>query len=156
MVNISSNFMDEKTPTDFTEYAQLRVALTPDEKGYTGRECPSCERYFKVKFDTGLPTTFQMCPYCGHKDDGNKFFTQDQIKYIHGVAANEVISPQVEKLKENMKSLKHFKPNNIPCRFDIPKYKEEILETDVICDNCGLNFSIYGVFSLPGSVLLFL
>ena len=30
------------------------VSIPADERGYTGRECPSCESYFKVRFGTGL------------------------------------------------------------------------------------------------------
>jgi Zn finger protein HypA/HybF involved in hydrogenase expression len=29
----------------------------------------------------------------------------------------------------------------------IKHYQEKILETNIACDNCGLVFSIYGVFS---------
>lgn len=59
------------------EYEEMQIGLTPDENGHMGRECPSYEKYFKVKFGTGLPITYQMCPYCGYKDDSDNFFTQD-------------------------------------------------------------------------------
>jgi hypothetical protein len=139
--------MDEKTQTDLPEYIKMQIGFTPDENGLMGRECPSCGKYFKVKFGTGLPITYQMCPYCGYKDDGNKFYTNDQRKYIGDVVANEIFAPALENFfKSQEKKLKHFKASNKPIKFDIPPYKEKKLQTDVICDNCGLNFSIYGVF----------
>jgi len=126
------------------EYEEMQIGLTPDENGRMGRECSSYEKYFKVKFGTGLPITYQMCPYCGYKDDSDNFFTQDQIEYAGDILANEFIAPALE---DFIKSLEHFKLNNTPIEFDIKQYQEKILETNVICDNCGLDFSIYGVFS---------
>ena len=140
--------MDDEKQTDFPEYVKMRIGFTPDENGLMGRECPSCGEYFKVKFGTGLPITYHMCPYCGHKDDVSKFITKDQRKYMEGVIANEVIAPALENFFESLqKELKNFKKSNTPIAFDIKHYKEKNLETNVICDNCGLNFSIYGVFS---------
>lgn len=137
--------MDEEIPS---EVPKVSIAFTPDENGKMGRECPSCGKYFKVKFGTGLPITYQMCPYCGHKDNSNNFYTQDQIKYIHGVLANEVLAPAVENFRKSLKNkLKNFEPSNTPIKFDTNLYTEKKLETNIICDNCGLDFSIYGVFS---------
>lgn len=139
--------MDEEIPTDFKEYKQMRVYLTPDEKGYVGRECPSCGKYFKIIFDTNLSITELICPYCRYKDDLKKFITKDQVDYITTYGANEVLTKAVEDLMKSLHSLKNFKPSNTPIKFDITHYKENDLETEVTCDNCGLNFSIYGVFS---------
>jgi len=140
--------MNDDIPTDPPEYIKVPIGFTPDENGKRGRECPICGEYFKVKFGTGLPITYQMCPYCGHKEDSNKFFTQDQIKYMHSIAANEVLAPALENFRKSLKdNLKNFEPSNTPIKFDIKLYEEKRLETDVICDNCGLEFSIYGVFS---------
>lgn len=44
---------------------KIGVILPPDDKGFTGRECPQCKRYFKVKFGTGLHGSTCCCPYCG-------------------------------------------------------------------------------------------
>jgi Zn finger protein HypA/HybF involved in hydrogenase expression len=140
-------YLDEEIQTDPSEYIKMQISFTPDEKGRMGRVCPSCEQYFKVKFGTGLPIAYQMCPYCGCKDESSKFFTQDQIKYAHGIIANEIIVPELEKLKKSLKSFKHFKLNITPTKFEVKQYQEKTLETDVICNNCGLDFSIYGVFS---------
>ncbi|MGB9927623.1 MAG: hypothetical protein ACPK85_04390 [Methanosarcina sp.] len=140
--------MDKERQTDNSQYITMPIGFTPDESGKIGRECPECEKYFKVKFGTGLPITYQICPYCGYKEDSNNFFTQDQIKYMHSVIANEVLAPKMENFRKSLKrKLKNFKPSNIPIKFDIKLYQEKQLETDVICDSCGLDFSIYGVFS---------
>ena len=48
--------------------SRVSVTLEPDEKGVTGRECPSCEQYFKIQFGTGLKGDGLPChcPYCGY------------------------------------------------------------------------------------------
>ena len=35
---------------------ELVVKIEPDSDGYTGRECPACKKYFKVKGGTKSPT----------------------------------------------------------------------------------------------------
>ena len=46
---------------------EISVKIEADADGYTGRECPICEKYFKIKFGTGLPGDPDChCPYCNH------------------------------------------------------------------------------------------
>ena len=45
----------------------MKIVFPTDEDGIRGRECPNCGNYFKVKVITKVPTTDNMCPYCGHK-----------------------------------------------------------------------------------------
>ncbi len=72
----------------------IRVSLTTDEKGFTGRECPNpdCLGYFKIQFGTGLKVENLSChcPYCGQVGNQNTFFTQDQIEHLKSVALNRV------------------------------------------------------------------
>lgn len=132
---------------------EIQISFPTDGNGYTGRECPSCEQYFKVKFGTGLPISYHICPYCGHTDDGNQFFTKDQVKYVQSVIGKKMVEPLINNLRKSFKRLEtnnsfiQFKVKTSPNRFTIKHYQEEILETDIVCDNCGLDFSIYGVFS---------
>jgi len=132
---------------------KIQISIPTDENGYTGRECPLCEQYFKVKFGTGLPISYQICPYCGHKDESTHFFTTNQVEYLKSSIAKNFIEPILDDVKKNIKKLEsknsfiQIKVKTSPHKFTIEKYQEEILETDIICDNCGLDFSIYGVFS---------
>lgn len=132
---------------------KIQVPLPTDENGYIGRECPSCEQYFKVKPGTGLPITYYICPYCGHKDEDNKFYTKSQIEYIQSYITKKIFEPLINDLNKSLKHLEtknsfiQIKVKTSPHRFTIKHYQEKMLETDIICDNCGLDFSIYGVFS---------
>lgn len=140
---------------------EIKVSLTVDEFGFLGRECPKCEEYFKVKPGTGLETKTCFCPYCEYEGTSNQFFTQDQLNYAESIAINEVLdqtlNPALRKLDKSLKKLDQsskrgmiqFKTSmkGIPLKFEINEYNERDLETEIKCDNCNLEFAIYGVYS---------
>ncbi len=134
--------MDEKT---------ISVPMSTDEQGFFGRECPSCKQYFKLKPVTDFTSTQGICPYCGHTVELQDFITQDQSDYLTSIAANKFLLPMLRDFANSLETFSNdvvqFTANtNIP-EFPIQGYQEKVLETDVTCDNCGLVFSIYGVFS---------
>jgi hypothetical protein len=137
---------------------QVSVTIPPDENGYIGRECPqpACEGYFKVKLGTGLPgVETRHCPYCGHTDSSGKFFTKAQVEYAKSVVLGQV----VDAIRRDLKRLEFdHKPQGafgiglsmkvkdgppVPIRY----YREESLETEVKCDSCALEYSVFGVFA---------
>lgn len=140
---------------------RIKVKLPPDEHGFTGRECPQCHRYFKVKFGTGLPTTTCHCPYCGYTGVHHRFDTKDQIEYAKSVAVREameqLIEPELRKLEQSFKELERatregfiqikVETRRSPTIFPLNYYQEKRVETHVACDNCGLEFAVYGVFA---------
>lgn len=136
-------------------YKQIPVKFPTDEHGLTGRECPSCKGYFKVKLGTGLPTAECICPYCGEKKNHDQFFTQAQIEYAKSVAVREVLGPEMRKLERSIKDLERstrggfiqIKVRTSGFNFPLKYYREKELETQLTCDNCGLEFAIYGVFA---------
>jgi hypothetical protein len=71
---------------------QFSIPIPRDENGYLGRECPECERYFKITPGTGLTGDDLpcQCPYCGHSAPQDQFFTKAQIEYAKSVAINKV------------------------------------------------------------------
>jgi len=136
---------------------EIRVSLPTDIEGFIGRECPhpQCQQYFKVKAGTGLPTNECICPYCGYKGDHREFFTRDQIEYAKSVALKEFLGPELRKLERSFKQLERstrggFIEIKVTMRrrpFRLKFYQERELETHVVCDSCGLEFAIYGVFA---------
>ncbi len=137
---------------------QIQVNIPLDEDGMIGRECLECEGYFKLKPGTGLSTTYCHCPYCDYEGEGDTFWTKEQIEYALSIAVNEFINntvkPSLEKMfkdleRKTKRSLIQFqyKSSNKTDFFPIQYYSEKELETNVKCDNCGLEFSIYGVFA---------
>ena len=137
----------------------ISIAIPPDENRFTGRECPQrdCEGYFKIELGTGLKGHGLPChcPYCGHVAGHDHFWTKEQIEYARSVATRRItdaIRKDLKKLEFEHKPTGPFgiglslklKPGRQP---RIHYYRERQLETEVICSNCTLRYSVYGVFA---------
>ncbi len=135
------------------------IPIAPDEHGFTGRECPQsdCEGYFKIEFGTGLKGESLPChcPYCGHTAGHDHFWTKEQIEYAKSVAIRKItdaLHKDLKKMEFDHKpkgafgigiSLKVKPGRPMPIHY----YREKQLETEVVCSNCTLHYSVYGVFA---------
>jgi hypothetical protein len=133
-----------------------------DENELTGRQCPSCQRYFKLKFGTGLPVATTHCPYCEIEGDGSEYLTPEQREYALTVALPEisrrVIGPMMRDFGKTLQRTAREASRNSLIKFDIKldyrekhipiaHYRERDIETNVTCDHCALEFAVYGVFA---------
>ncbi|MEX0754976.1 MAG: hypothetical protein WD556_07655 [Actinomycetota bacterium] len=140
----------------------IQIGLPTDEKGLTGRQCPSCQRYFKLKFGTGLPVEITHCPYCGREADSSEYLTPEQLEYVRTATIPEinrsVIGPMMRDFGASLQRSARQASRNSPVGFEIKldyrenhvpiaHYRERELETSVTCDNCSLEFAVYGVFA---------
>ena len=131
----------------------MTITLTPDEDGFIGRECPSCERYFKVRPGTGLTEqTFTYCPYCENKDDANAFATKEQVAFAQSLAMRALTGQLNQSLARLNKTigggLVQMKITTQPAdEPPVAAYQEARLETPVTCSNCSLEYKVYGVFA---------
>jgi len=137
----------------------IKISMPTDEDGLVGRECPNpdCLGYFKIKLGTGLKgeNISCHCPYCGHTAGQDHFWTQDQLAYARSIMVNEVSKAlkadtqdwdrQLRQSTRNsfIKLSMEFKGHSHPIRY----YREKQLETLVTCDDCTLEYAIYGVFA---------
>lgn len=144
-----------------TRNKKYKIDLPLDKKGFLGRECPECHKYFKVRLGTGLDTSLCNCPYCSYTANYEEFITKDQLEYVKTVAikklVKDVVEPQLKKMERELKRIERkmrrnpiqieiktqYKSRKIPVSY----YQEKELETNVKCDNCGLEFAIFGVFA---------
>ena len=137
----------------------VSISIPVDENRFTGRECPQpdCEGYFKIEFGTGLKGEGLPChcSYCGHAAGHDQFWTKEQIKYVRSVALEKVRSAlhkDLKRLEFDHKPKGAFgigvsmklKPGR-PTR--VHHYREKKLETEMVCTNCTLRYSVYGVFA---------
>lgn len=138
---------------------RISIPIQADENGFTGRECPqaNCKGYFKIEFGTGLKGHGLPChcPYCGHTAGHDYFGTKEQIDYAKSVAIRSItdaVHKDLKKLEFDHKpkgafgiglSMKVRRSQPPPIRY----YREKQLETEVICINCTLRYSVYGVFA---------
>jgi|JRYJ01.1.fsa_nt_gb ribosomal protein L44E len=131
---------------------RISVPIRPDLDGYTGRECPTCERYFKIKGGTGIPgLTVTHCPYCNHVGPHTEFWTKQQIAFARSVAMNKVSSQLLSSMKklERRPDPRALMSIGITVRGSptpIRHYTEKELEERVTCSSCSLEYTIYGSF----------
>lgn len=131
---------------------EISVKVEPDADGYTGRECPACEKYFKIKFGTGLPGEPDChCPYCNHTGPQKEFWTKQQIAYAKSVAMRQLSGQFLAELKKlERRPDPHalisigFIVKGSPT--PIAYYREEELEERVTCTACTMEYTIYGAF----------
>ena len=137
----------------------ISILIPADENCFTGRECPQpdCEGYFKIELGTGLKGKGLPChcPYCGHAAGHDQFWTKEQIEYATSIAMRKItnaIHKDLKKLEFDHKPEGAFgigismkvKPGRQP---PIHYYREKPLETEVVCTNCTLRYSVYSVFA---------
>lgn len=133
----------------------ITVTLPTDKSGYLGRECPQCEKYYKVMPGTGIKGPAPcLCPYCGHSGAADTFYTPEQIEFAKSVAFRVVSDQFTQMLKSFEGPLgpqdgfitmsMQVTPGTPP---PIQYYQERDLETDVTCKQCTLKYTIYGVFA---------
>jgi hypothetical protein len=135
----------------------IRVSVPTDEHGMVGRQCPSpeCGQYFKLKPGTGLPIEDCGCPYCEARADASEFRTPDQLEYAKSVVVKQVVEPVLQDFKRNIEALNRpSRDSLIDIRFSVKtpsfrihSYRESDVETLASCDNCGLEFAVFGVFA---------
>lgn len=131
---------------------EFSVTIKPDADGYTGRECPTCERYFKIKFGTGLPgATKCHCPYCNHVGPQTEFWTKQQIEYAKSVAVNKISGQLLSQMKQmerrpDPRALFSIGITVKGSPTPIAYYSEKQLEEQVTCSSCTLEYTIYGAF----------
>lgn len=131
---------------------EVSVSIETDADGYLGRECPECEKYFKIKPGTGVPgLTESRCPYCNHLGSQDTFWTKEQVAYAKSVAMREFSSLFLGELKklECRPKKNAFMSIGITVKGEptpITFYSERELEERVTCAACTLQYAIYGAF----------
>ena len=130
------------------------MPLPRDGDGFLQRQCPGaeCEKVFKVKPGTGLtgPDLECVCPYCGQRGAADTFHTKNQVEHVQSVV-HRVLSDHLygEFKKMEFKtsgplsfSLKVTRSGHVP----IHPMADVELETKMTCEQCTLEYVIYGVF----------
>lgn len=141
-----------------SRFSQISIPIPTDETGMVGRECPvpECEGYFKLQPGTGLKGEDLdcVCPYCGHAAKPDQFWTKEQIEFARSYAhraISDMVARQFKRMEFNQPargafgigfSLKFKQGPKPPLR----QYREKALETEVVCDQCTLRYSVFGVF----------
>ena len=97
---------------------------------FTGIECSECKGYFRIQRRSGGTGRSPRChcPYCGHKPSPIRSWPRGLI--------NRTSTPLTE---------------HPPEESDILDAAVQEFETEIVCDKCGFEFAVYGVFkACPG------
>lgn len=115
--------------------------VVSDREGMFGRQCPSCNAYFRSSY----LTNHTYCPYCNHSDKGVKFLTKNQLQFIgsfcrafveaHNKGENTTIDLDAlaDKLPENRAGW---------------VYSEERQQSNYKCQKCRCVYDILGEYAI--------
>lgn len=171
-----------KTPEGHDEFS---IPIRPDEDGMIGRECHNEEcqpRYFKIfvsekkeekseeketeiEKKDDISQSDIICPYCGHKDNMQRFHTKEQFEWIKSMFERDVVRSIQDTFKRALRPTRQrtgsfisieVKPGRLP---SIRHYVEERLKREVECNKCGQKYAVYGIaFHCPfcggGNILI--
>ncbi|MFZ1321134.1 MAG: hypothetical protein WAT71_06215 [Ignavibacteria bacterium] len=127
----------------------------PTDKGFWGRECEICNKYFKI--DSNKIKSDLYCPYCGEHQQNDNLWTTEQRKVVNKTAhqiGKRIIEDEIEKMFKNVsRSNKNitYKPGT---RTQISKpitHLEKEVDTEIECSSCKMVFQVFGIFGFcPG------
>lgn len=139
----------------------IPVTFSADGKGYFDRECPNenCLFTFKIRMDDWKEKMSKgevHCPMCGHIDTSDKWWTQQQLGAVHGVAANWAMTYIQEELDKSFKALERstrgnkfvkitYKPGRRTTFTNNPLGQSEEWEQDIQCPKCQTQYSVIGL-----------
>jgi hypothetical protein len=90
---------------------QFAMSVPLDDDGFLRRECPICEREFKWLNSEGAGIEGEKpdpagyyCPYCGLQAPLDAWWTREQLEHAQAIVTQEVIAPELEKLKKSLES----------------------------------------------------
>lgn len=85
---------------------ETSMSIPLDTGGFLRRECPTCEREFKVyagdndndEEEAEAPPGGYFCPYCTIQAPPDHWWTKEQLEAARGVVAREFVAPELERL----------------------------------------------------------
>ncbi len=126
-----------------------------------GRECksPDCSlSYFKIRDgrdegDESGEKTLRTCPYCGHQDACEEFFTAAQLDWIERLLHRDIEQTIVRQLNRSFGRMNRSQrgPLKMTAKVTVSvlpsaaPYVEEKLKQATTCDHCGGAYAVYGI-----------
>ena len=153
----------------------IPMTLPLDSSGFLRRECPRCERQFKwlpsaadsSQSSEQAPPQHYFCPYCHEPAGPDAWWTKEQLEHVKALMMTEVVAPQLEKLKRDLRSLNRpggllqvdvdtsvpSEPEplaetddmvrvDLPCHLDEPVKIDEAWSAEVACLICGIRYPV--------------
>jgi uncharacterized Zn finger protein (UPF0148 family) len=129
---------------------EASVSIPADDEGFFGRQCPVCERFFKLQADQweALPDdTVVTCPYCGHRpEDVSDFMTPQQNQRMQSAIealAEQYVHHAVQRAFSGLRTIRVSHDPPPPVR-SLRTYVEEQVRRTIVCDRCETVYAVYG------------
>jgi Zn finger protein HypA/HybF involved in hydrogenase expression len=127
----------------------------PTDKGFWGRECKVCNKYFKI--DSEKIKEDMFCPYCGELQPNDNLWTKKQKEAIEKIAqefGTRIIEDEMEKMFKDItrgSKIMTYKPG-IKTQISKPiSHLEKDVDTQIECPKCNMIFQVFGIFGFcPG------
>lgn len=141
---------------------KMTVRIPNGENGRVASECPEEEcspGYFKVLPGTGITENHDLayCPYCHFSAPPDQFVTKEQVRYAEELFSRSVMDGIEKEFKSAFgvgpSGKKRMGGGAVSMEISVsstPKPPvrrpfEEDVRRDVVCPNCGLDHSVYGL-----------
>jgi len=134
---------------------ETQIQIPRDDEGYVRRQCPQCEREFKILIqdvdeDTPTQSLALHCPYCGRPSPPDQFWTNEQVESIQAEAGQLMLGDLKRRgfdVSINPPPPPLVEPNDMtavasPCHPDEPVKISEIWDGPIYCSTCGQAFTV--------------
>jgi len=117
----------------------ILVYMISDREGMFGRECPSCNTYFRV---SAASSKMMTCPYCYRTHNSLVFLTRNQLKYAELYCQTYYASINNQKTFEiDIEGLTNELPENRPTWIS-----DERQQNLYSCTECKTKYDILGEY----------
>jgi transcription elongation factor Elf1 len=114
------------------------VSLPLDNDGFLRRQCPHCNAQFKwhhgpanEEAENAANPSSYFCPHCGRPAETDRWFTEEQVDYINGVAAPAVARYADDILSDAFKGIKsRYVKFEMKGSLDTPAEPDALVEPD--------------------------
>lgn len=135
----------------------VKIEISRDKDGYVRRQCPRCERVFKIIYkDTDEHSSsdeqpFHLyCPYCGVSSPPDQFWTNEQVETFQAAAGKLMLDDLKRRgftVSTNPPPPPLVEPNDMtavvsPCHSDEPVKIIDLWDGPIHCPMCGQAFTI--------------
>jgi hypothetical protein len=118
----------------------ILVYMISDREGMFGRECPSCNTYFRV---SAASSKVMTCPYCYWSHNSLEFLTKNQLKYAELYCQTYCAAINEQKTFEiDIEALTNELPENRPTWIS-----DERQQNLYICTECKTKYDILGEYA---------
>lgn len=138
----------------------MRVSVPADDTGHFGRQCPTCERIFRMHVTdyNALPDDIRLtCPYCCLEEDPSKFMTQQQLGRMRAAAgayAQQLVTGKLDDIFSGMARSTNARGGAIRVSYSrrsrpvspqpLPAITEEAPIRERTCAGCGNRYAVFG------------